>query len=718
MPPRSIFPFLSGGIGLFLASQSFANGASDSAPPESSRDNLPPSYVIPAASAGELTPANGWPASGNAANWERSLGGATSNRFSELTQITRENVSQLEVAWTYHSGDGVANIQCNPIIFSGTLYTATPGKNIVAVDAATGTEQWRFSPTELIGRDSWAPARRGLLYWKGDTETSPRLLFGDGPWVLAIDPVTGKSIESFGDAGKVRVPQGTTVVGAMSGHILVIAGYNGDVYGIDARNGQTLWTFVTRPRNGEFGNETWSSLEQGANCWGGMAMDESRGIAYVSTGSPKPNFIGMGHLGDNLFANCIIALDAATGKRLWHFQELRHDIWDWDIPAPPNLVTVERHGKRVDAVAQVTKIGNTLLLDRVTGQPLYDFRLVRVDTHGLPGDEASPYQPQPELPQPFGRQAYTEADLPTLPGAREAALPMLRRSNHGPFPSFDEARPTLMFNIHGGAEWTGAAADARGFLYVTSNEIPWTITCFRDDDPEPLKPPTAGEQVFQMICAACHGADRRGLGHAPPFRGLRHRMKEEEIRAILKTGREGMPPLPFLTEEQVGTVIDFLLCRDRPLKAAATNGKTAWTFGGFQRLLDPQGYPACSPPWGTLNCINLNTGKTAWSVPLGEYPELVEQGIPRTGQENFGGASVTASGLVFVSGTRDKKMRAFDADSGRELWSHVLPQHGTAPVSIYAVDGRQFVVVPATGGGKLGGAAGDTWVAFALPLPK
>ena len=675
-------------------------------------------YVHPAAKPEALTRSNGWPAAGNAADWARSLGGPTSNRFSELTQINPENVSKLEVAWTYHSGDGTANIQCNPIVVSGVLYTPTPGKHIAALDAATGRELWRFSPASLLGKESSSPARRGLLYWKGDKDNAPRLLFGDGRWLLAIDPVTGAPVSTFGDGGKVPVPAGTTAVGAVHEHVLVLPGYGADVYGYDVRTGKALWTFATRPAAGEFGSQTWSTRESGANCWGGMAMDESRGIAYIATGSPKPNYFGMNHRGDNLFSNCVIALDALTGKRLWHFQEIRHDIWDWDIPAPPNLVTVERHGQRVDALAQVTKVGNTLLLDRLTGEPLYDFRLVKVDSHGLPGDQTAPYQPAPELPQPFARSAYNEADLPTLPGSKEAVLPLFQRANHGPYPSFDEARPTLLFNIHGGAEWTGAAADSKGFLYVTSNETPWSITCFRDDDPAPLTPPTAGEQVYQSICVTCHGADRRGVGHAPPLRGLRHRMSEEEIRAVIKAGRNSMPALPFLTEEQLGPLTDFLLCKDRQGAPQKPTQSAAWTFSGFVKLLDPSGYPACSPPWGTLNCINLNTGKTAWSVPLGEYAELTAKGLPVTGQENFGGAAVTASGLVFVSGTRDQKIRAFDAATGRELWSHTLPFHGTAAPAIYEVKGRQYVVVPATGGGKLGGKSGDSWVAFALPQAR
>ncbi len=678
------------------------------------RGALPAQFVLAAAAPEKLTPTNGWPATGNQHNWERSLGGPTSNRYSELTQINRDNVASLEVAWTYRSGDGAGNVQCNPIIVDGTLYAPTPGRHIVALDARTGAERWRFLSKSLTGESQGTPARRGLLYWKGDADNSPRLLYGDGNWLVALNPADGKPLSTFGEGGKTRVPMGTTVVGAMYGHVCVLPGYGGDVYGFDARSGALLWTFKTRPAPGEYGHETWSRVEAGANCWGGMAMDESRGIAFVALGSPKPNFFGVNHQGDNLFSNCVVALDALSGRRLWHFQELRHDIWDWDIPAPPNLVTVERHGRRVDAVAQVTKIGNTLLLDRLTGEPLFDVRFRRADTRALPGDAPAPYQPAPELPEPFARQAYTRADLPAHPEARAAFLPLFERALSGPFPSFDEARPTLLFNIHGGAEWTGAAADPRGFLYVSSNEVPWSITCFRDDDPAPALPPSPGEQVYQTHCAACHAPDRKGVGHAPPLRGLRHRLAEGEIRSLLLAGRASMPPMPHLSETQLAPLLDFLLCRDRPLKHNGPAARPEWTFSGFQRAVDLHGYPACSPPWGTLNCINLNTGKIAWRVPLGEYPELSAQGLPATGQENFGGAMVTAGKLVFVSGTRDRKIRAFDSDSGRELWSRELPQHGTAQPATYMAGNTQFLVLAATGGGKLGGPTGDHWVAFAL----
>lgn len=677
--------------------------------------DAPAAIVIPAAKPEELTRANGWPKAEDFRRWDRSLGGPTSNRFSALTQIDKINVAKLEVAWTYNSGDGKANVQCNPIIVDGVMFAPTAGWNIVALDAATGKERWRFTPEKLGKRLEDQPARRGLLYWPGDAQAPARVIFGAGNWIYALDPKSGKVIESFGKGGRTEIPTGATTVGAVHQQVLVIAGYAGDVFGYDVRSGAKLWTFKTKPDAGEYGHETWSQIEQGANCWGGIALDESRGIAFIGLGSPKPNFFGMGHLGDNLFSNCVLALDAQTGQRLWHFQELRHDIWDWDIPAPPNLVTVERHGVKVDAVAQVTKLGNTLLLDRVTGQPLYDFKLSRVATKALPGDIAAPYQPTPELPQPFARQAYTLDDQPTDPDARAVVSAVVQRANLGPFPNVEEARPTLMFNIHGGAEWTGASADNRGRLFVTSNEIPWFITCFRDDDPAPAQPPTTGEQVYQTTCAGCHGPDRRGIGHAPPLRGVRHRLKDAEIREQLKNGRGSMPPMAFLTEEQIKPLLDFVLCRDRPIPPLDPKAPVKWTFGGWNRLVDAEGYPGTKPPWGTLNCIDLNTGQLAWQVPFGEYAELTARGVATTGQENFGGCMVTAGGLVFASGTRDKKIRAFDADTGAELWSHQLPLHGTAPPASYEIDGRQFLVLPVTGGGKLGGPAGDAWMAFALP---
>jgi quinoprotein glucose dehydrogenase len=686
------------------------------------RAALPEFKVIPAAGFDELTPATGWPRPDTMTNWNRSLGDATCSRYSALSQINRKNVKQLALAWIYHSKDGAANIQCNPIIVGNVMFAPTAGNHIVALNAETGAEVWRFAPEMPQGglRLEDAPARRGLVYWPGEKDASERILFTVGNWIYALDPKTGAAMQDFGKGGRAYLPTGGTVAGAFYKRTFVIAGFGRDVFGYDIVDGRLLWTFHTIPHPGEFGYDTWRHTEQGANCWGGMALDEQRGIAYVSTGSPKPNMFGGDHKGENLFGNCVIALDALTGKRLWHFQEIRHDIWDLDIPAPPNLVTVTHDGRRVDALAQVTKMGNTLLLDRTTGKPLFPVRLRRAPTSKLPGEWTAPYQPDLELPQPFARQRFSGDDITTrTKDAHDYVLKRINSANMGWFEPFEEGKPTVYYGIHGGAEWTGAAFDpTSGCLYISANELPWVINVFRDDaeprrDP---KNPTVGEKIYQKDCAACHGVDRIGVGVAPPLRGLRHRLKDADVVALWRTGRGLMPPAPPMSGNEQKALLDYLFLRDGLEPApSAKPARPAYTFAGYTRLLDQENYPGCKPPWGTLNCLDLNTGKIRWKVPLGEYPELTAEGIPKTGTENFGGPMVTAGGLVFCSGTRDDMIRAFDKGAGVELWKFKLPLHGTAAPATYSVNGRQYIVIAAAGGGKLAGPTGDAYVAFALP---
>lgn len=704
------------------------NGAT-SAPPSkywavedpNEREKLPLYQVIPAATPEELTRANGLPKRETYRTWHRSHGDNGGTRFSALDQINRANVTNLQVAWTYHSRDGSNNLQCNPIIVRGVMFAPTPGRRIVAVNAETGVELWGLRPE---GR----PAFRGLIYWPGRDGAGERLFFCAGRFLYALDPRSGRPIADFGDAGKSLLPgnaQGdfgaATAGPAIFERILVVPGFEKDVWGFDAVTGRHWWTFHTVPQPGEFGHDTWDRPQSyAANCWGGMALDEARGIAYVTTGSPKPNFVGVGHRGQNLFANCLIALDARTGRRLWHFQEIRHDIWDLDIPAPPNLATISRGGRRVDVVAACTKIGNTLLLDRVTGKPIFPFRLRRAPTSDVPGEETWPYQPDVELPEPFSKMEYTEADLTErTEEAADFALTRFKSMHHGFFRPCSEGKATLFFGIDGGAEWTGACVDPdTGRLYVTASHIGWTIALFRDDDPphDPRAPKTPGQVVFEQTCAQCHATNRLGLGMFPPLRGLRHRLTEAEVTRQIREGKNAMPAHPSLSEDDLKALVDFLLLRDRPLPPPGPRPeRPRYNSNGYPKFYDHEGYPANKPPWGTLNCLDLNTGRLLWKVPHGEYPELTAEGVKKTGTENYGGPIVTAGGLVFCAGTRDNKLRAYDKDTGRELWSARLPWTGSAPPASYEANGRQFIVIAATGGNKLGTPYGDAYVAFALP---
>jgi quinoprotein glucose dehydrogenase len=454
-----------------------------------------------------------------------------------------------------------------------------------------------------------------------------------------------------------------------------------------------------------------------------MALDEGRGIAYVTTASPKPNFIGVRHRGQNLFANCAIALDAETGQRLWHFQEIRHDIWDLDISAPPNLATITRDGRRVDVVTAVSKMGNTLLLDRVTGKPIFPFRLRRAPTSDVPVEQTWPYQPDVELPEPFVKLEFTEADLTDrTEEAAEYARSRFKGMRTGRFMPLADGQPTLYFNVDGGAEWTGACIDPKtGRLYVTANHIGWGISMFRDDDPpyDGNAPKTAGQKVYEKTCAVCHGKEMLGVGISPPLRGLRHRMSDDVIIKQIRNGKNAMPANPLLSEEDLKALVDYLMLRDRPIPAETPKTeRPIYSFAGYPRFYDQDGYPANKPPWGTLNCIDLNTGKLEWKVPLGEYPALTAKGIPITGTENYGGAIVTEGGLLFCSGTRDNKIRAFDKTNGKELWSAKLPWAGSAAPATYEIAGLQYVVIPATGVNHLGSPRGDAWVAFALPAKR
>ncbi len=690
------------------------------------RAALPEFRIIPAAKSSELTPAAPLDLA-PFATWPRSQGDNGSRRYSSLDQITRANVKNLEVAWTFRSGDGAANIQCTPIVVDGVLYTPTPGKALVALDAATGRELWRRQLIEGKDRNRLqdVPARRGLLHWPGDSENPARLLVGAGDELYALDPKSGKPLPAFGNAGRINIPTGATANGVVFKHVFITTGLTGDIFGFDVRTGQNLWRFHSVARGDEFGADTWESPRSGANGWSGLSLDDTRGIAYIALGAPRPDMVGIERVGDNLFSNCVLALEALTGKRLWHFQDVRHDIWDLDVCAPPNLVTIARDGRPVDVVTSLSKAGHLFVLDRVTGEPIFPVRLRRAPPSTLPGERTAAYQPDPELPEPLSRVAFDPADITDRsPEARAFVEQQVARADYGFFQPFAEGRPLLFIGSRGGAEWSGAAVDVpTGRLYVTSNRLVSKITVIANDEKErdPKFPPSVGEKIYAERCAACHGPTRQGVGMVPPLLGLKARMDDAAILDVLIKGRGVMPPNLVPDSADQKALVDFLLRRNQPPSISGGGGPGAgdnprYIFDGFGFLNDHEGYPGIKPPWGLLNCYDLNTGKILWRTPLGEYAELTKQGLPVTGSQNLGGASVTAGGLVFVAGTADEKLRAFDADTGTELWSAKLPFAGTAAPMIYEVNGRQFVVITATGGGRVGGPSGpgDATVAFTL----
>lgn len=542
----------------------------------------------------------------NFGDWPRSHGGFSSMRFSDLKKINKKNVANLELAWVYNSKDGKKGIQANPVVYEGLIYVPTPGNHIVCLNGKTGKEVWKYK----VGR-GYSAAKRGLLIWKDKKNDVLKLFFTNDDQLIALNAKSGKPIKKFGNNGIIKIGS-TPIPPTIIDNQLVLATHKPAVEVYDIYSGELKWKYYLRKIEKDVFNSR--DFEAGRP-WGGISSDNKNGILFLTTGNAKPYFVGVKRPGKNLFADSLIAFDVRNKKILWYFQETCHDIWNFDMASPPILTTINKYGNRIDVVVATTKLGNTIILDRFTGEPIFDYEMKLAPTSKLPGEKTCEYQPSFKLPEPFAKNVFNKEDITDRDKKnRDYIMSIVNNSNYGFFPTHEINKNTLVYNLVGGAQWTGASVDPyKNILYVTANQVPYRLRV--------VSSKTSAFEIFQY----------------------RYEM---------------------------------------------------------DALLDLDGYPGSKPPWGTITALSLNTGKIVWQMPLGYYETLKSQEIA-TGTENYGGATATAGGLVFASGTLDKLIRAFDSSTGKELWSHELPFIGSAPPTTYMANGEQYMVIPASGGTSL-----------------
>lgn len=671
--------------------------------------------------------------------WSMYKADEASSSYSPIEQVNTENVRQLKVAWTFYPNDALPGSrlngsQCNPIVIDDVMYVASSQRTIFALDASTGKKIWSFDP---YNGGKGGGSFRGVTYWEEGNDK--RILFTAADHLYALDATNGKLITSFGSAGRVSMNTGIrddssrisikpTSPGIIFKNLIIIGNEVSELYGAqpgyirayNVKTGKLEWTFHTVPLPGEFGYDTWPAdawkYAGGANSWAGMSIDEERGLVFASTGSPSYDFYGADRKGMNLFGNCILALDAATGKRKWHFQTVHHDLWDYDLPAPRNLVTIERNGKKIDAVAQVSKVGFIYVLDRDTGKPIFPIEEKRVPASDVPGEEAWPTQPFPAKPAPFSRQFITINDLSTFSGTSDSLKDLFNSWRYDGLFTPPSTKGSLnMPGTIGGAEWGGAAYDpTTSVLFVKSNEAPEIDKLVKiEHSANALR--ASGREIYDTYCATCHKADRTGEEPLyPSLTGLKNRMTETQALEKIKRGGGKMPPFAGIISGNEKALINFLFDRRTPQEAdlaeIASNrlAKTDHNSSHDSTLLylnteayallkDPSGKPFIRAPWATLNAINLNTGEYVWKVPAGNMDEWQEKGAPRTGATGLTGPTITKGGLLFLGGSRNRKFEAYDVRTGSLLWEITLPGMASSNASSYLSRGKQYIAVSTAG---------------------
>ncbi len=694
----------------------------------------------------------------NYSGWEKATGNSNGNKYSSLTQIDTGNVAQLQVAWEFHTGDddtaAHSQIQCNPIIVDGVMYFTSPMLKVFAVDAATGKQKWVYSPFDTITENKLGHFNlnnnRGVTYWS-DGKDVKRIFYAAGQYLMCLDANTGKIVRNFGDSGKIDLHDGLQMNGVKDLFItqtspssvyknLILAGTRvsegmdaapGDIRAYDAQTGKIVWQFHTIPHPGETGYETWENPNAykytgGANNWMGMTIDQQRGIAYIPIGSASMDFYGGKRRGSNLYADCMLALDAATGKEKWHFQYIHHDTWDWDPSSAPVLLTVNHDGKKIDAVAQTTKTGFVFLFDRDNGNPLFPIVETPVDTvTDLEGEKLWPTQPIPQKPAPQVRQVLTSKDVNPYLSKNEydSVVKLLNTVHTGRMFTPQSKTGTIIFpGFDGGAEYGGPAVDPEtGILYSNCNQMAWILQMFDINPAEHAQTfKEAGPKLYQQNCMSCHGQDRKGAGNYPSIVDVNKKLNKDQFISFINAGRRMMPSFQHLPEMDKEAIASYVLNITAEQNKKYESKLTAidsfrilpYEISGYNKFYTRTGAPGLSPPWGVLNAINMNTGEYVWKNIFGEnqFPGAP----PNTGCENYGGPVVTKGGLLFIGATKDGMFRAYNKRTGKLLWQTKLPAAAFATPATYEVNGKQYVVI-ACGGGKLGTQSGDSYVAFALP---